>query len=69
MTRLVRFFNENNEYMEAYVKSIKKEDIMPQLDIFVASVEYTDDTWMQIYNVNGVLMGYFEDEDGNEVDF
>lgn len=62
MQRFVRFFNENNEYMEAYVNIVTKNDINARFDSFVADVEYTDGSWLQIYNVNGILMGYFEYE-------
>lgn len=54
------FFDWNGNYCEAFVDIVKKSAINPLYDIHVASVEMCDDTYLEIYSVDGVLCGYYE---------
>lgn len=69
MQKFVRFFTEDNNYHEAFVTIVRKADVLEPFDSFVALVEYTDYTWLEIYKSaeDGSLIGYYTDEDGKEV--
>lgn len=56
---IIRFFDWNGNFHEAFVKIVSKTEICPLFDTHIASVELNDG-FIEIWNVDGELWGYYE---------
>lgn len=68
--RTVNFWNEvaNQWEFECFVRIVAEDYISPLLDRFLGTVEYADGTYLDVYNSNGILVGYeYEVEDDGYV--
>ena len=60
---LISFFTEDNKFIkDANVRMVKKEDIT-MFDTCISSVEYNDGSFVDIYYINGELVGVISEGD------
>lgn len=57
----ITYLNDNMEVEVVYVTIIEKADVRPPYDTHIRTVE-TYGGWWELWNVNGDVCGYFEEE-------
>lgn len=57
-----KFFDWEGNYCEAEVTEVAKSEVNFLFDTHIASVEMADGSHFEIYNIDGELCGYYEED-------